>query len=80
MGSIGYTAEFMSRQMFNTLRNKIATLPDDVQVGVVSIKSGCGQNNVCSMCFSLDFKQSLKAKAISERPRPRFEIYALCGS
>ena len=38
VGAIGFTAEHMSRLMFSTLRNKIMTLPDDVQVGVVSIE------------------------------------------
>jgi len=32
VGSIGYSSEHMARFMFNTLRNKICTLPDDVKV------------------------------------------------
>ena len=32
VGSIGYTSECMARLMFNSLRNKIMTLPDHVLV------------------------------------------------
>ena len=32
VGSVGYTAEHMSRLMFKTLKEQICTLPDDVQV------------------------------------------------
>ena len=32
VGSIGYAAEEMAKLMFYTLKTKICTLPDDVQV------------------------------------------------
>ena len=32
VGSLGYTAEEMAKLMFYTLKTKICTLPDDVQV------------------------------------------------
>ena len=42
VGSIGYTSEYMSKLMFNSLSTKIATLPDHVKVSDVETCSLCG--------------------------------------
>lgn len=45
VGSIGFTAEDMSRHMYRTMRDKISTLPDDVQIFPAhGAGSPCGKN------------------------------------
>lgn len=45
VGSIGFTAETMSRHMYHTMRDKISTLPDSVQIFPAhGAGSPCGKN------------------------------------
>ena len=51
VGSLGYTAEEMAKLMFYTLKTKICTLPDDVQVRSSGM-GRCRAQSISGFCAS----------------------------
>lgn len=79
VGSVGFTAEQMSKLMFSSLKNKICTLPDDVQVFPAhGAGSPCGKNLSADL-YSTIGKEKLTNPALQYTDEDEFVKFLTTG-